>query len=296
MAPYFAHFPPPHFTNANLSSPSVGLNLSTSSPNSSSNNNSSSSPSSTLNSSSSPEDKTEKMSRSTQYKKIMKPLLERKRRARINKCLDELKDIMTAALQSQGENVSKLEKADILELTVRHLHKMQQARRLMTTSRNPLEEIHRFQAGYSSCAQEAASFLLSTPGVDITVGQRLLAHLTSNMANPIALPTNRVPPAVHQAIPPALPVTSTSVTSATSPPFPRSAQPPHPVRSTPLRRSSSPNLSPSKRLFHSPPIASSSPVLPPRPSSTPVNNNYAIKLTVTHATSDEDDEDSPKMP
>ena len=115
----------------------------------------------------------------------MKPLLERKRRARINKCLDELKDIMTAALQAQGENVSKLEKADILELTVRHLHKMQQARRLMSTSRNPLEEIHRFQAGYSSCAQEAASFLLSTPGVDISVGQRLLAHLSSNMANPL---------------------------------------------------------------------------------------------------------------
>merc|ERR1719361_1546887 len=130
--------------------------------------------------------KAEKMTRSHQYKKIMKPLLERKRRARINKCLDELKDIMTAALQAQGENVSKLEKADILELTVRHLHKMQQARRLMTTSRNPLEEIHRFQAGYSSCAQEAASFLLSTPGVDITVGQSMLAHLSTNMANPIA--------------------------------------------------------------------------------------------------------------
>merc|ERR550534_3292947 len=63
--------------------------------------------------------KGEKMTRSHQYKKIMKPLLERKRRARINKCLDELKDIMTAALQAQGENVSKLEKADILELTVR---------------------------------------------------------------------------------------------------------------------------------------------------------------------------------
>jgi hypothetical protein len=44
----------------------------------------------------------------------------------------------------------------------------------------------RFQAGYSSCAQEAASFLLSTPGVDISVGQRLMAHLTSNIANPVA--------------------------------------------------------------------------------------------------------------
>merc|ERR1719418_428341 len=89
--------------------------------------------------------KGEKMTRSHQYKKIMKPLLERKRRARINKCLDELKDIMTAALQAQGENVSKLEKADILELTVRHLHKMQQARRLFP--RNPLEEIQGSRPG-----------------------------------------------------------------------------------------------------------------------------------------------------
>ena len=35
------------------------------------------------------------ISKTMQYKKITKPLLERKRRARINACLDELKDIMT---------------------------------------------------------------------------------------------------------------------------------------------------------------------------------------------------------
>jgi hairy-and-enhancer-of-split protein len=109
------------------------------------------------------------------YKKITKPLLERKRRARINACLDELKDIMTVALQAEGENVSKLEKADILELTVRHLHKLNQAKRL--SLRNPLEELQKFQAGYSSCAQEAATFLLSAPGVDVRVGQRLMSHL-----------------------------------------------------------------------------------------------------------------------
>ena len=115
------------------------------------------------------------ISKTMRYKKITKPLLERKRRARINACLDELKDIMTVALQAEGENVSKLEKADILELTVRHLHKLNQAKRL--TARNPLEEIQKFQAGYSSCAQEATSFLLSTPGMDARVGQRLLSHL-----------------------------------------------------------------------------------------------------------------------
>ena len=59
------------------------------------------------------------MSRTHQYKKITKPLLERKRRARINKCLDELKDIMTVALQAEGENVSKLEKAGKIEIKYR---------------------------------------------------------------------------------------------------------------------------------------------------------------------------------
>ena len=39
------------------------------------------------------------LSRTHTYKKITKPLLERKRRARINKGLDELKDIMTGNYQ-----------------------------------------------------------------------------------------------------------------------------------------------------------------------------------------------------
>jgi len=148
----------------------------------------------------------------------MKPLLERKRRARINKCLDELKDIMTVALQAQGENVSKLEKADILELTVRHLHRLQQAQRLSffvgakggSTGVSPApvvaaaEEAQRFQAGYSSCAQEATTFLLKSPGVDVRVSQRLVSHLGSNMSSPFAAsPANRagflqMPPQAQQ--------------------------------------------------------------------------------------------------
>ena len=63
----------------------------------------------------------------------MKPLLERKRRARINRCLDDLKDIMVAALQSEGESITKLEKADVLELTVRHLRKLKEQNALGLT-------------------------------------------------------------------------------------------------------------------------------------------------------------------
>ncbi|XP_033611068.1 enhancer of split mgamma protein isoform X2 [Cryptotermes secundus] len=40
------------------------------------------------------------ISRTIQYKKVTKPLLERKRRARINRCLDELKDLMVGALEA----------------------------------------------------------------------------------------------------------------------------------------------------------------------------------------------------
>merc|ERR1712083_32719 len=87
-----------------------------------------------------------------------------------------VKDIMPECLQAEGENVSKLEKADILELTVRHLQKLSQAQRLVL-NRSPVEDIARFRHGYSSCAQEAAQFLLSVPGMDVRVGHRLVSHL-----------------------------------------------------------------------------------------------------------------------
>ena len=80
------------------------------------------------------------MSRTHQYRKVMKPMLERKRRARINNCLDELKDLMVGALQTEGESITKLEKADVLELTVRHLRKLKAHGALgltPTTTRTP---------------------------------------------------------------------------------------------------------------------------------------------------------------
>ena len=48
----------------------------------------------------------EPMSRTSQYRKVVKPLLERKRRARINACLDELKDIMTVRKQIDSIAIS----------------------------------------------------------------------------------------------------------------------------------------------------------------------------------------------
>ncbi|XP_057686515.1 hairy-related 3 isoform X1 [Corythoichthys intestinalis] len=58
--------------------------------------------------------------------KVSKPLMEKKRRARINKCLDQLKCLLESQYSSTIRK-RKLEKADILELTVRHLKHIQKS-------------------------------------------------------------------------------------------------------------------------------------------------------------------------
>merc|ERR1712241_1547901 len=115
----------------------------------------------------------EPLSRTEEYRKVVKPLLERKRRARINSCLDELKDLMVYALQSEGESISKLEKADVLELTVKHLRKLKRQQMLTV---NPGLDMDRYRAGYTTCATEVSRCLAST-GVDISIGSRLMSHL-----------------------------------------------------------------------------------------------------------------------
>merc|ERR1711956_168359 len=103
----------------------------------------------------------EAMSKTHTYRKVVKPLIERKRRARINSCLDELKDLMVFALQTEGESISKLEKADVLELTVSHLRKLKRQQML---SLSP------------ACATEVSRNLASAC-VDISIGSRLMGHL-----------------------------------------------------------------------------------------------------------------------
>ena len=117
----------------------------------------------------------EPMSRTYQYRKVMKPMLERKRRARINKCLDELKELMVGALHEEGESITKLEKADVLELTVNHLKKLKRVNALKIPAVSHSQE--KFSIGFRHCTNEVASFLNSSQGVDIHVSKRLLSHL-----------------------------------------------------------------------------------------------------------------------
>ena len=121
------------------------------------------------------------MSRTHQYRKVMKPMLERKRRARINRCLDELKDLMVHALQTEGESISKLEKADVLELTVKHLRKLR--RHQMLTLAPPPASEDRYQSGFAACATEVSRCLTSIPSVEVGLRTRLMSHLGLRLAS-----------------------------------------------------------------------------------------------------------------
>ena len=164
------------------------------------------------------------MSRTTQYRKVMKPLLERKRRARINKCLDNLKDIMVNALQAEGESITKLEKADVLELTVKHLKKLKQQNALGLTPQATYAG--RFRAGYSQCAQEVSKFMSQQKPseVDTQTSARLLSHLSSSIHALESMPPSVLSMAVQPPVgSPAAPRVSS--TAQVSPPV---AGPPPP--------------------------------------------------------------------
>ncbi|XP_050961027.1 transcription factor HES-1-B [Labeo rohita] len=82
--------------------------------------------------------------------KISKPLMERRRRARINACIRELRALLIQARATTSSQSSKLEKAEILEFTVRHL-------RALST-----DEWSRFCAGYAACVREITRFFSTT--------------------------------------------------------------------------------------------------------------------------------------
>ncbi|XP_017491148.1 PREDICTED: enhancer of split m3 protein [Rhagoletis zephyria] len=119
------------------------------------------------------------MSKTYQYRKVMKPLLERKRRARINKCLDDLKDLMVECLQQEGEHVTRLEKADILELTVEHMRKLKQRGSLSLQSQASAH-IESFRSGYMHAADQISQVLLQQCQAD-ELGGKIMKFLSTRL-------------------------------------------------------------------------------------------------------------------
>ncbi|XP_052227790.1 transcription factor HES-4-like isoform X2 [Dreissena polymorpha] len=97
-------------------------------------------------------------------RKTNKPLIEKRRRARINDCLTQLKTIVLGSSEQQAGRTSKLEKADILEMTVEFVKsRLNKA----TGSEEPIplkgdtsiKWDATYVAGYSDCLHEISRFL-----------------------------------------------------------------------------------------------------------------------------------------
>ncbi|XP_019367214.1 PREDICTED: transcription factor HES-5-like [Gavialis gangeticus] len=105
--------------------------------------------------------------------KLRKPVVEKMRRDRINSSIEQLKVLLEKEFQRHQPN-SKLEKADILEMTVSYL-KQQSQLQIKTVGAFHKNSQFDFKEGYSRCLQEAFHFL-SLHKVQIEMQTKLLSH------------------------------------------------------------------------------------------------------------------------
>uniref|UniRef100_A0A8D2ZIQ4 Hairy-related 6 n=2 Tax=Scophthalmus maximus TaxID=52904 RepID=A0A8D2ZIQ4_SCOMX len=116
----------------------------------------------------------------SEHRKSSKPIMEKRRRARINESLGQLKTLILDALKKDSSRHSKLEKADILEMTVKHLRNLQRAQMTAALNTDPTV-LGKYRAGFSECMNEVTRFLSTCEGVNTEVRTRLLGHLANCM-------------------------------------------------------------------------------------------------------------------
>ncbi|CAO1317739.1 unnamed protein product [Diamesa serratosioi] len=109
--------------------------------------------------------------------KSQKPILEKKRRDRINQSLDELKSLLLAIKQRDPLRYARLEKADILEMVVKHLKDVKKKRQAMIASMEPVL-FRSFKMGYLDCTRETIGFINDLDTVQ-EKKQQIIDHVTA---------------------------------------------------------------------------------------------------------------------
>ncbi|KOC65546.1 Protein deadpan [Habropoda laboriosa] len=129
-----------------------------------------------------PESHTQPGMTKAELRRSNKPIMEKRRRARINQCLDELKSLILEAMKKDPTRHSKLEKADILEMTVKHLQAVQRQQLSTAVATDPAV-LTKFRSGFSECATEVSRYVSHLENVDPVVKQRLVSHLNNCVSN-----------------------------------------------------------------------------------------------------------------
>ncbi|KAK4292458.1 hypothetical protein Pmani_034779 [Petrolisthes manimaculis] len=110
-------------------------------------------------------------------RKSNKPMMEKKRRQRINRSLNDLKALLLEAAKKDPSRYSRLEKADILEMTVRHIQMLHRQESKANGGRNGRGEESKYRAGFSHCASEVTRYLGDYGEVPRDLLAKLTAHL-----------------------------------------------------------------------------------------------------------------------
>ncbi|XP_071022638.1 transcription factor HES-4-B-like isoform X2 [Oncorhynchus clarkii lewisi] len=127
----------------------------------------------------------DKPKNASEHRKSSKPIMEKRRRARINESLGQLKTLILDALKKDSSRHSKLEKADILEMTVKHLRNLQRVQMTALSADNTV--LSKYRAGFNECMNEVTRFLSTSEGVNTEVKSRLLNHLSGSLGQMIAM-------------------------------------------------------------------------------------------------------------
>ncbi|KAI5089030.1 hairy and enhancer of split related-7 [Silurus meridionalis] len=101
----------------------------------------------------------EEMERLKKERKLLKPQVERQRRERMNRSLENLRVLLLQSPEQQVASQKRMEKAEILEHTVLFLQNSITETKKPRAEDESLSERHQFLDGFSVCLQKAAQFL-----------------------------------------------------------------------------------------------------------------------------------------
>ncbi|XP_052797950.1 transcription factor HES-1-like [Mya arenaria] len=115
-------------------------------------------------------------------RKVRKPLVERQRRERMNASIDRLKLLIADTIRQQVSPMTRVDKADILELTVFHLTRLQHQQRAVhvaTEAKDATSCIASYQTGFRDCLQEAVTYKAVNGACDPVVTTSVSGNLRS---------------------------------------------------------------------------------------------------------------------
>ncbi|KAM6241062.1 transcription factor HES-5-like [Porphyrio hochstetteri] len=124
--------------------------------------------------------------------RLRKPIVEKLRRDRINSSIEQLKLLLEKEFQRHQPN-SKLEKADILEMTVSYL----KYSRAFAASAKSLQRD--YCEGYAWCLKEALQFL-SLHSANTETRTKLICHFQRTQPAPKDSGSSSAPTSTHQPL------------------------------------------------------------------------------------------------